>query len=86
MKLTVCTVRDIKAESFGTPFYVPALGIAIRSLTDEVNKNENSQLRNHSGDFDLYELGLYDDANGQHLLYEVPKLILNASTLKDVNN
>ena len=60
----VCVV-DRAAGCFGTPFFVPSTFVAIRSFTDEVNREaKDNQLYLHPDDFDLYCLGDYDDIEG----------------------
>jgi hypothetical protein len=84
MKMTVCSVRDRGAEAFGRPFFTPAIGVAIRSFQDEVNRKvEDSQIYNHPDDFDLYELGSFDDFSGMFDLLENPKLVATGKQLKD---
>lgn len=76
MKLIICSVRDRAADVFGQPFYTPALGQAIRSFSDEVNRvDEKSTLFNHPEDFDLYELGTFDDAHASFDLLEEPRQV-----------
>lgn len=65
MRLIVCSIRDRAADVFGQPFYVAALGQAVRSFADEVNRpDEKNTIWRHPEDFDLYELGVFDDASG----------------------
>ena len=65
MKRIVVAVRDRAADTFGSPFYVVAIGQAIRSFSDEVNRRaDDNQLFQHPEDFDLYELGVFDDSTG----------------------
>jgi hypothetical protein len=76
MKLVLCSVKDRAADAYGRPMFVPSLGVAIRSFSDEVNRqSDDNQLFNHPDDFDLYEFGEFDDNTGQFTLHEVPKLI-----------
>jgi hypothetical protein len=76
MKLTLCTVKDRAADAFGRPMFVRSIGEAIRSFSDEVNrKAEDNQLYNHSDDFDLFELGEFDDNTGLMTLHDQPKLV-----------
>jgi hypothetical protein len=76
MKLTLCTVKDRAADAFGRPMFVRSIGEAIRSFSDEVNrKSDDNQLFNHSDDFDLFELGEFDDNTGLFVLHEQPKLV-----------
>jgi hypothetical protein len=76
MKLVLCSVKDRAADAFGRPMFVPSVGVAIRSFSDEVNRNDgDNQLNNHPDDFDLYELGEFDDNTGQFALHDQPKLL-----------
>ena len=63
MRLNIVAIRDRAADAFQQPFYVPALGQAIRAFQDGINKDE--QMMKHPDDFDLYHLGYYDDQTGQ---------------------
>jgi len=65
MKHVIVAVRDRAADTFGRPFFVSAVGQAIRSFSDEVNRaDKDNPLWNHPEDFDLYELGSFDDDSG----------------------
>lgn len=77
----VFAVRDRAADSFGQPFFDVARGRAIRSFTDELNKNENSPLSAHPEDFDLYFLGMFNDQTG---MFEtgVPEMIAIGKDMK----
>jgi len=83
MKLTLCTVKDRAADAFARPMFVPSTGIAIRSFSDEINRQDvENQMYNHSDDFDLYELGTFDDNNGTFALHEQPKLLTLGKQVK----
>lgn len=72
----ICTVKDRAADAFGRPMFVPSTGVAIRSFSDEINRNHaENQLYNHPDDFDLYELGQFDDNTGLFSLHDQPKLL-----------
>lgn len=76
MKQIICTVKDRAADAYGRPMFVPSAGVAIRSFSDEINRdNAENQLYNHPDDFDLYELGEFDDNTGLFSLHEQPKLL-----------
>jgi len=76
MKLTLCTVKDRAADAYGRPMFVPSTGVAIRSFSDEINRADaDNQLYNHPDDFDLYELGEFDDNTGKFVIHEEPKLL-----------
>lgn len=59
----VLAVRDRALDAFMQPLFVPAIGMALRSFTDEVNRPE-SPMCAHPDDYDLYQIGTYDDAVG----------------------
>jgi hypothetical protein len=75
-------VRDSALNAFGRPFVAPATGAAVRSFNDEVN-NPQSDLFKHPDDYELYELGEFDDSDGTFHLLPQPKSILRG---KDVKN
>jgi len=76
MKQIICTVKDRAADAYGRPMFVPSAGVAIRSFSDEINRNNaENQLFNHPDDFDLYELGEFDDNTALFTLHEQPKLL-----------
>ena len=76
MKLVLCSVKDRAADAYGRPMFVPSIGVAIRSFSDEINRPDvDNQLHNHPDDFDLYEFGEFDDNTGLFTLYEQPKLL-----------
>lgn len=67
MKQCVVAVFDRAAQLFGRPFFVAAPGQAIRSFTTEVNRKDDQrgEFALHPNDFDLWQLALYDDAEGK---------------------
>lgn len=84
MKLIVVAIKDRAADAYMRPFFVPTANMAIRSFMDEVNRdNPENQLFYHSDDFDLYELGIFDDSNGHIESHEDPKLIMLGKQAKN---
>lgn len=82
MKLEIYTIRDSAAVAYGRPFYAPARGAAIRSFSDEVNReNPENPLYSHPADFELYYLGVFDDSTGE-LISQVPELVIRAVDVK----
>lgn len=62
----IVAVRDRAADCFGQPFFVTSIGVGVRSFTDEVNRAApDNQFYSHPEDFDLYQIGTYDDATGE---------------------
>lgn len=65
MKLYALSVRDRAADVFGSPFFSPSVGLAVRQFGDQVaNPEPNNMLNKHPEDFDLYQVGLFDDQTG----------------------
>jgi hypothetical protein len=77
MKQVVVSVKDRAADAFGRPAFVPSVGVAIRSFTDEINRDHpENQMFSHPDDFDLYELAMYDDSTGIVEMLDTPKLLI----------
>lgn len=75
MKHVVVSVRDRAADTFGRPFFVAALGAAIRAFSDEVNRESaDNAIFHHPEDFDLYEVGSFDDDTGD-LVAVQPRMV-----------
>lgn len=79
-KLVVCALFDRGIMAYGRPMYVPHVNSAVRSLTDEVN-NPDSELHKHSADYDLFELGEWDDQDASFALLKSPRLVVGAGAL-----
>jgi len=79
----IVSIKDSAAEAFGRPMYLQSIGVAIRSFTDEVNREDkDNQLFNHPDDFDLYELGVFDDATGMYQIRDNPNVIVRGKDVK----
>lgn len=79
----ICSVKDRAADAFGRPLFVPSVGVAIRSFSDEVNRQDkDNQMYNHSDDFDLFELGTFDDSTGIIECHPQPKLLTLGKSVK----
>lgn len=78
--LIVCAVRDRALDAFMQPIFVPAVGLAIRSFSDEVNRPD-SPMFSHSDDYDLYLIGSYDDSVGA-LVPESPRQVAIGKDMK----
>lgn len=76
----VVAVLDRKILTFAYPMFVTHVGTALRGFTDQVNNSERgNMLHDHPEDFELYELGTYDDQTGKFVLHEEPRRIAMAS-------
>jgi len=74
----VVSVRDSASQLFGRPFVVVALGQATRAFSDEVNGQ--SEISRHPGDFELWEIGEFDDQTGM-LVARHPQLVVRGKDL-----
>jgi hypothetical protein len=83
----IFAVRDRAADVFGTPHFAVSTGAAIRSFTDEVNRDapENTLAR-HPEDFDLYELGSFNDGDASFELVESPRQVAIGKDVKVRSN
>jgi len=92
MKHSVIAVKDLAAQTFGQPFFAKHPNEAIRSFSDEVNRQPVADpntgltainnLYSHSHDFELYELGFFDDRTGFLICHENgPVLVAQAKHL-----
>lgn len=72
MQLKVFGIYDSKAEAYLQPFLMKSKGEAIRALSNHVSDPEHNFCK-YAEDFTLFELGSWDDANGQFTLHNTPQ-------------
>ncbi|QXP08645.1 MAG: nonstructural protein [Arizlama microvirus] len=82
MKLIVIATYDLATETYGRPFFVHHAGAAIRSFMDEI-KNPESEIGKHSADYELFELGSYDDSTGQFSVPPQPVRLVRGADFKE---
>jgi len=76
MQLEIVVVRDIVADVYAQPQFVPSLGAFVRGFADEVNRaDDKNQLYMHPEDFEVYHIGVYDDATCDFELFANKKQI-----------
>lgn len=80
MKLIAVSVFDLATETYGRPFFVPHVGAAIRSFMDEVNRDD-SELGKHPSDYDLFEVGAFDDNTGTFTVPPQPSRLARGAEL-----
>lgn len=91
-KFVSISVRDSAAETFGPPFFVPNPAVGVRNFANEVNRmDEKNPLFTNPGDFELYQLGVFDDVTGFYYPEmeadsQRPKLLARGVDLKRVIN
>lgn len=64
MKMTICSIRDSKAEAWLNPMFFLARGQAIRAFSDAVN-DPKSDFYKHPEDYVLFELGYFNQLTGE---------------------
>lgn len=86
MKLFILCVRDRAADVFGTPSFHTSIGAAVRAFTDEINRDhpDNVMFR-HPGDFDLYEIGIYDDSKAEFDTHAPSQVAIGKDSIKQVS-
>lgn len=66
MILHVVSIRDRAANVFLQPMFMVSRGVANRNFSDAVNDKSNDYpYHKHPDDYDLYELGTFDDNTGE---------------------
>lgn len=80
MTLSVFSVYDKKAEAFMQPFTYAAVGQAVRAFSDTVNDPKSAFYR-HPADYDLYQLGTFDDGSGE--LTSEKHFLIGGMSVKD---
>lgn len=59
-------IYDSKAHAFGVPFFMVSVGAAVRAFSDLGNES-GSGVNRHPSDYVLYEIGSFDDSNGEFI-------------------
>lgn len=57
-------LRDIKADAFGSPFFLPNENIAKRLLA-EWAQDKRSEVGKYPNDFVMFEIGTFDNESGK---------------------
>jgi len=83
----IIAVRDREVDAFNRPIFVNSIGQATRMFRDEINRvsiqgNDNIMYQ-HPDDFDLYELGEWDEETGKFFMLEVPRQIAIGKDMKE---
>lgn len=78
----IVSVYDRAAAAYGRPVFTGSEGQALRSFSNEVNRAEaGNDMHHHCADFDLYHLGQFSDVDGQFLLQDKPRLLVNGRSV-----
>jgi hypothetical protein len=74
---TICAVKDRATDAFGRPIFVPTAAAGIRTFQDEINRADpNNAFHSHPDDYDLFDLGTFDDNTGHFDLHDLPQLLM----------
>lgn len=66
MQYIIVAIYDKAVENFGRPFVARTANEAIRTISQEVNRADTTNMLNtHPRDYDLYQLGTWDDETGE---------------------
>ena len=71
-------VLDVKASAYGMPMFMSTRGLALRGFADAC-ADSRSMLAQHPEDYQLFEIGEYDQNNGRLNSLEQPELVATAS-------
>lgn len=71
-KKEVYSVYDTKVQFFHTPMFMRNAGEALRSWTEEANRDD-SAISRHPSDFELFHLGTFDDQTGKFEMLTSPQ-------------
>lgn len=74
-------LRDSKAEYYNAPALAMNQYEATRGLQQMLQQQKESQIAMFPHDFDLYELGEFDEQTGKIAAYDAPKHIIKAAEL-----
>lgn len=84
MKKVILAIRDQKINGFMDPVFGPTIGAMIRGLQDAVNVEVTSQspdIVKHPEDFEVFQLGSWDDTTGQFVILESPESVCLVKSL-----
>lgn len=82
MKLILIGMFDRKAQMYISLEPTPNINVALRQLTENVNKESDSPIYKWPEDYSLWELGSWDNETGQPRQSEQKKLIIECESLK----
>ena len=69
MESKIYAIYDSKAEAFMQPFFSGTAGLALRTFADAAN-SPDTVIAKYPSDFELFELGVFDDQTGKFEIYE----------------
>lgn len=79
----LCAVRDSASGLFGRPNQFVNLAVAHRAFQQEVRSPDSGALNTNPEDFELYQIGTYEDTTGTLSPFEQPQMLARG---KDVQS
>lgn len=73
MTLILFSIHDNKADTYTPPFAAPSRGVMIRNIQDVVSEGKTPHSK-HPDDYELFELGTWDDVQGTFSIKEYQSL------------
>jgi len=84
MKYKVMAIRDRASRVYTQPFFVAHVPSAVRQFSMEVNnKVAGNQFAAHPSDFELHQLGMFDDEDGRFHQDEPVKVVGGSELVKE---
>lgn len=80
LKLRVFQIFDSKAAAFLAPFFLPEVGVAVRTFSDCCNDKAHAFGR-HPADYTLFLLGQWDQVSGVFDLFPSMTAVVNGLQL-----
>lgn len=84
MKLLMFSIRDIKADSFATPFFFATQGQALRAFGDLAN-DKQSTVGQHPEDYVLFHCGTFHIDTGDFEALPHPAHLATGSDFVNLN-
>lgn len=79
-------IRDNKSDTFTPPSFFRHTGQAIRGFIDAIERPQPDQvsqlMHRYPADYDLFEIGTYDDNTGTCICNDKPVLLYNGSNVR----
>lgn len=83
--LNIYTIRDKKVGTYFPPTYNAHLASLQRALQEVCNDPQHN-FHKHASDFELYELGKFDENTGEILAHEKPLFLQNLTEFQSHPN
>lgn len=77
-------IYDKKAETYRFPNFFDKEGQAIR-MFESALRDSKTEIGNYPTDFELYEIGIFEDDTGEFIPNKKPRFIMNG-TIKEENH